>query len=379
MNILFDGRPIRSPISGVARYCIELANSISNVGVLENINVTLYCQDWNKKNVDLKDIALDLVPLLHIDRSIPPKIKNILWEYLPQFTHNIEFKNRYDIIHESYFAGLGEAHWTGFHSKKVSTIHDVIPIDHPEWYNFSNRYFAKRNLARQCEKSDHIICVSEYTKRRVLELYPKTCELSVLPLGVSVPNCQIDMSLLDELNIEQESYIFYVGNIEPRKNLLNYVMSIKEVLIQNKGLKFIIAGHANYLATKILEPIIEEFSGQVVYLGKIKESLKWTLLRCAKLVVLPSLYEGFGIPVIEAYSVGTPIIFSDNSSLSELALNPDHIFDAEDFKDMRRVTENVLCSSEFRSELASSGLLYADKFQWDAVASETLDIYRSLV
>jgi glycosyltransferase involved in cell wall biosynthesis len=379
LNILFDGRPIRNPISGVARYCIDKTNALSILGRQRGIDVDLYCQNWRGKNKELENQTPNLQAELHIDRKINSKIKNILWEFLPDIIHGNEFKKKYDIVHESYFASLGNSRVKGSRCLKVSTIHDVIPIDHPEWFNLSNRYFSKRNLERQCKDSDHIICVSEYTKRRVIELFPNTCDITVLPLGVNVPKNLIDSGLLNQLDIEEKKYLFYIGNIEPRKNLNSYVKAIEPVLRRDKSLKFVIAGHQNYLAGNILKPILEEFPEQIIYLGKITEELKWTLLKYAKFAVFPSLYEGFGIPVIEAYSVGTPIVFSDNSSLSELALKREHLFDPKNLHDMLKTTENLLYSSDLRNELSIKGLERAKCHNWNSVASATLDIYSNIL
>ena len=379
MNILFDGRPIRNPISGVARYCIDKTNALTISGRQRGIDIDLYCQNWRGKNDELEKQLPNLEPGLHIDGKINSKIKNILWEYFPDITHVNEFKKKYDIVHESYFANLGNSKVKGSRCLKVSTIHDVIPIDHPEWFNFSNRYFSKRNLERQCKDSDHIICVSQYTKRRVIELFPNICDITVLPLGVNVPKNLIDPMLLNELDIEEKEYLFYIGNIEPRKNLNSYVNAIESVLRGNKSLKFVIAGHQNYLAGNILKPILEEFPGQIIFLGKVTERLKWTLLKYAKFAVFPSLYEGFGIPVIEAYAVGTPIVFSDNSSLSELALKREHLFDPMNLGDMLKTTENLLYSNDLRNELAIKGLERAKCFNWNSVASATLDIYSNII
>jgi glycosyltransferase involved in cell wall biosynthesis len=379
MKILFDGRPIRNPISGVARYCIEKTNALYALGKHRGIDINLYCQNWNGNNSELEKQIPSLESELHIDRKVNSKIKNILWEYFPDITFRSEFSEKYDIVHESYFANLGSSKLKGSTPFKVSTIHDVIPVDHPEWFNFSNRYFSKRNLERQCSQSDHIICVSEYTKQRVNDLFPNSCDITVVPLGVNAPKNLIDPILLRDLDIEEKEYLFYIGNIEPRKNISNYVKAIEPLLRRNKSLKFVIAGHQNYLAGNILNPILEEFPKQVIYLGKITESLKWTLLKYAKFTVFPSLYEGFGIPVIEAYAAGTPIIFSDNSSLSELALKKDHIFNPLELDDMLKITENLLHSNNLRNELAIEGLERSKNYSWNSAATATLDIYSNII
>jgi len=103
------------------------------------------------------------------------------------------------------------------------------------------------------------------------------------------------------------------------------------------------------------------------------------LLKYAKFTVFPSLYEGFGIPVIEAYAAGTPIIFSDNSSLSELALKKDHIFNPLELDDMLKITENLLHSNNLRNELAIEGLERSKNYSWNSAATATLDIYSNII
>ncbi len=320
MKVLVDCRPVRSPFSGVGRYCANLVNALA---ANTDNDYTAYCQ-----NLHSNEYLRQLRPSVRrIGTSAGPrltKLENLLHEYVPLASSQL-VGHAFDVIHETYFARLGSARNA---RKKVATIHDTISIDYPSQYSSRNAFYSRRNLMRQSREADEIICVSEYTRGRVLSL--TECD----PKKISVVGCgvdPIDISISDvEATLRQLSlqspYVLYVGNIEPRKNLTVLFDAWSMARKRLPEYKLVVAGRYNYLGKPIIEYGQALLGSSFVYLGGVSDKDKAALLRGARLFVFPSLYEGYGIPVIEAYSAGCPCIFSDSTALRELSVDDRQMF-----------------------------------------------------
>jgi len=369
IRVLFDGRPIREPLSGVARYCVSLSKAL---GDIQDIDVNVFVQNWKNKNIYIREIEdLDKLEI----KRCHPKLFNALMEFFPYFGGGLINKEQFDLVHETYFSGLGEVK----NRKKVVTIHDLIPLEFPQYFNGSVRLFAGRNLYRQCKQADHVICVSDFTKNKVLEYCPNVRKISVIPCGVEPYAGGYDSGLLEKLSLQPKSYVFYIGNIEPRKNLVKFARAFKKMKKPDEQIKFVIAGHLNYLAKEIILEITEILGNDFIYLGKVSEKDKWTLLDSAALFVFPSLYEGFGIPVIEAYYAGCPTILSAGTSLKELAVNDSQLFDPESIDDMAKCLRMFLDDKSMAQTIAKKAREYVSVFDWKNVAQKIKKIYVSVL
>lgn len=379
MRVIFDGRPIRNPMSGVARYCLNLSNEMSRlIQGDDDLEIDVFCQNWRNSNTVLSSIKEDLrFTSVKCQEKIPSRLANLTFEFLPAISKQF-YNGPYDIIHETYFANLGSKK----SEKKVVTIHDVIPLEFPNYFNKRNSYFSRRNFFRQCSEADHIICVSEYTKSKILEFAEYDKPITVLPCGVeTAPTDTLFSSRerLEQLFIDQDQInILYIGNIEPRKNLITLANAISTLNEKNKQYRLLIAGYSNFQADEIIESAKNTLGESVVYLGSVSDAEKWWLLENSNLFVLPSLYEGFGIPVIEAYAAGCIPVFSNCSSLSELAVLDSQLFDPKSIIDMAGVISRAVENDSLRNEIRSKANLKLDQYNWRKISSKVVEIYRSL-
>lgn len=371
IKVLIDGRPIRQPVSGVARYCLGLVNGL---GTLRRpVDVHVFCQNWKGTNFALKELPISVQSLA--PDKLPPFYQNVLFEFCPSFATRVVGADRFDIVHETYFAPLGAK---SSRVKKVVTIHDIIPIDAPDYFGGKNRFFSRRNFFRQCAEADRIIFVSEYTKVRAEAVLNRRIESTVIPCGVSPPTALAPSSELNRFGIDRHEYVLYVGNVEPRKNLVRAAQAFSRSSIGSR-MKFVVAGFKNYKAAEILDEMQRILGPRLLYVGAISESLKWRLLTDARAFVFPSLYEGFGIPLIECFIAGCPSVHSSTTSLAELALSPLQTFDPTDVDQMARAMDRVVQDDGLRAELIGAGLVRARRFAWPEVASRTADVYEQVV
>ncbi len=376
IKLLLDGRPVRQPISGVARYCIGLSNSLDKIQ--NEVNKIVFVQGDESANPDI--LQINGKKFISGDNygQLRRRILNLASEYLPRLLPEIVGKSEFDIVHETYFANLGR-----FEAVKVCTIHDVFPIDFPKMFNPRNSFYSKRNLYRQAEESTKIIAVSKYTKDRVVALTgidPEKIEvignavdpIAVVDIGKIRPNIQ------HFLETECE-FFFVVGNIEPRKNIKRLIDAWRLVIANHPSVKLVIAGKAVFDTENVLQYAKDSLGESLVYLGTITENEKWLLLQSMRAMVFPSLLEGYGIPVVEAYAAGKPCVFSATSALTELAFSEQQLFDPLSVNDIYLAIERCLNNGSEIVKSVQKGIDFTRENSWSGIAARTLQLYKSVV
>ncbi len=371
MKVLFDARPVRTPVSGVARYCIGLGRQLADE-LSPNDTVHYFCQNWKGRNNEIYEMR-GVGNLLTPD-SLPPFVQNVVFEFLPNYADKI-IGEKFDVVHETYFGRLGRCAGR----RKVVTIHDVIPLEIPELFNAKNRYFSRKNFMRQCREADHIIFISEYTKCKAIEYCGKIGAHSVIPCGVDPFDGALNDSFLEKHNLHRDGFVLYIGNIEPRKNLVAFSKAFSILRGTSAEKKFVVAGHLNYKARAIVDAMASLLGRRFVYLGRVSEQEKWTLLDNASLFVFPSFYEGFGIPIVEAYVAKCPAIFADNSSMTGLAVSEEQMFRATDTRDIFEKLDNVLRNEVLLKDLVERCSAKANLYRWDSIAMRVADVYRRVL
>lgn len=257
--------------------------------------------------------------------------------------------------------------------KQIVTIHDVVPIDHPEWLNpkFSKWYrFVVPKLTRSVSR---IITISEFTKQRIIDLFDiDENKIALIPNGVGKHFTPQSVENIDhavkQLNIPTAHYILSLGSIEPRKNL-NRLLAAWEH-IQDKiptDIWLVIAG-AEGKSIVFKESLIKIKPKRIHYTGHVPDDLLPGLYSGALAFVYLSEYEGFGLPPLEAMASGTPILTGNRTALPEvvgdagLMVNP---FDIEAISDgLMQLSED----SSLREELKQKGLQRSSLFTWHNTA-----------
>jgi len=374
-TILLDGRPVRPPISGVARYCLSLANALveeasPHIGIPD---VLVQYDGGNNRTPD--EFYSKIHRVEYSPFSTYRKIQNLAFEFAPNVFGRHKL-SQYDLVHETYFANIGRRPG----QVKVSTIHDVIPLDHPEFFNFNNRVFAKRNFYRQVREASMIIAVSNYTKQRIIEISNiDESRIRVIGCGVNRP----EQSLIDSAAWpimgqigRGQRYGLYIGNLEPRKNVDRLIDAWAALGSEHREVKLVVVGRLNYQAELTVARGRELLGDRFVFLGPVPEAEKWALLSHASTLILPSLYEGYGIPIVEAYTCGIPAIFARNSSMTELAADDRQMFDGLSANEMTTVIARVLDNESWVAETIIDRTAWVHRNRWIDVARQTVQVYR---
>lgn len=373
-RILFDCRPVRSPISGVARYCIGVAEALTRSEALWS---DLFVQSQRGSNE-----FLSLLPksATQVHSRIAPddrRIQNAILEFLPM-TQPLLLGRKYKILHETYFANLG--HRQG--AAKVATIHDVIPLERPELFSKRNAAFSTRNFYRQAREADVIISVSDYTRQRILEYVPSANErIVVIGNGVD-PNIIFGPEvapLATDDALAGRPYVAHVGNVEPRKNLMTLARAFDQAFPAGSDWRLVLAGKQNFKAEQILAEIWALLGERFCYLGPVSEGRKWQVIAHAQAMAMPSEYEGFGIPIYESYAVQTPVMVADNSSMTELAMRPEQLFGTFNAEALAEGLRQIASGADWVSPSLKAGYSAVQNATWDRIAADTLNVYEKLL
>ena len=268
--------------------------------------------------------------------------------------------------------------------KIVITVHDVAFLFFPQHFTFIRRQILRFHTKRAVKFADRVIVPSEATKNDLVRVYGVSPEkIRVVYHGVSGELLKMaDKNDPRVIGLSGKSpYILYVGSVQPRKNIIRLVRAFDMLKATGKfnEYKLIICGGKGWLYEKIYQQMgCSPYSEDIILVGDASNNLLASLYAGATLFVMPSLYEGFGLPVVEAMSFGLPVICADNSSLAEIADGAALLVDAYSPEDIFRKVERILEDGNLRFELSRKGLARAKDFNWEKTAEETLEVIESV-
>lgn len=266
-----------------------------------------------------------------------------------------------------------------FYKKRMLvTIHDVLHLARPElagqWYK---RFYAKLLLKQACCHSQHILTVSEFTKRELVNLLrvdPKKVE--VVHLGVT-PAWFIDNQ---SGGIGAEPYFVYVGNVKAHKNLLGLVQAFSRICDEIPH-KLIIVGKKEGFLTgdNNIEKYAETLKGRILFTGHVEVRELQQYVAKAVAMVFPSFYEGFGLPPLEAMACGCPVIASNAASIPEVCQKAVLYVDPHDISDMASKMVLLAKEDQLRTALIVKGIEHARSFTWARSAEKTATIIQKVL
>ncbi|MFL5946124.1 MAG: glycosyltransferase family 4 protein [Gaiellaceae bacterium] len=237
----------------------------------------------------------------------------------------------------------------------VVTVHDLAVLRHPETFNRWTRTYSPRVVPRVLRAASRVIAVSEFTRRELVELLGVPEErVRVVPNGV-------DAEFTSEGPRADGDYVLTVGTLEPRKNLARLVEAARRADVELR-----VVGARGW-------GDVDVGGNGVRWLGEVDDAELARLYRGARCVAYPSLYEGFGIPVLEAMACGAPVVTSRGTAMEEVADGAAVLVDAQDPAEIAAGIERAAAE---RDTLVARGLERARAFSWEAVAGATLGVYR---
>ncbi|WP_409420427.1 glycosyltransferase family 1 protein [Pseudaeromonas sp. ZJS20] len=267
--------------------------------------------------------------------------------------------------------------------KHVVTIHDVAAIEHPEWVTKGFGLLYRHITPRLISNCDAVIAVSEYTKQRLMDLYGLNDDkVHVIHNGVDerfkYSSCDAaERSLLrQKYGISTDKFILTLSSIEPRKNIGRLLAAWEQISSGFSDVTFVIAGVRN---DKIFSDIgIDRVPENVHFTGYIDDADIVKLYQSSAGFVYAPLYEGFGLPPLEAMSCGVPVITSNTTSLPEVVGDAALMVEPTDINDISSAMSNLLNDSMLAHRLSTAGLKQAKKFSWGKCASATYNVLANI-
>lgn len=262
----------------------------------------------------------------------------------------------------------------------VMTIHDLTNILFPDTHTTKGKIIDKLFLKKALKKTRHIITISEATKKDLIKYCPETKnKISVTLLGYDTlfkPLSNQETEQKIEKYKLQKGYVLYVGTIEPRKNIINLMRAYKALPANLKSKHpLVLVGKKGWLSEPIFEAMKEPFiADDIKYLEYVPFEDLPAIYNGAKVFVFPSLYEGFGLPPLEAMACGTPVITGNTSSLPEVVGKAGFLVSPNDTDTLKSKMRFLLTDETARQQYSKLGIEQSAQFSWSNTARQTLDI-----
>jgi len=272
--------------------------------------------------------------------------------------------------------------------KTVVTLHGLEYEHYPKSYSAWRKFYLRQTTKFSLKAAAKIIAVSENTKKDLVKMYNGDAEkIRVVHHGY---NAQLFPSALRGGDLKgadckyvgnkqhwqaQEPFFLAIGRLETRKNILNLIKAFELLKKDGWGGKLVLVGKPGYGYEKIKKALEESPNKKdIIEKGFVSENEKWQLLRSAAVFVFPSFYEGFGMPLLEAFSAGAPVICSNASSLPEVGEDACLYFDPNDVREISQKIKQVLDNDILRQDLIAKGQIRLRNFSWEKCGRETLEV-----
>jgi glycosyltransferase involved in cell wall biosynthesis len=368
MKIVIDAIPLLSPLTGVGNYTFNLIREFQRLR--PDFEYTFYYGYSSKR---LKYYPRDN-KIFYYTKELAKKIP-LLSSHVRSIKNTLVFFHpyKYDLYFEPNFIPLEMKA-----KKTVATVYDFSFHHHPEWHPKERADDFSKNFFKRIKKADCIITISKYVEKEALEMLKiRDCRIVTIYPGF---NDIFEANEYEEIgNGFSEKYILFVGSIEPRKNLVKLLkayLSLPEYI--KKNFKLLLVGFRGWENKEIIE-LLNKSKGAVNYLGYVKNEKLAELYRKASCFVYPSLYEGFGLPPLEAMACGCPVVVSNVSSLPEVCGDAAYYVDPTDTESIAGGIEKVLRDEELRQNMIEKGLERAKLFSWEKAAKEHLKVFEEVV
>ena len=365
LKILYDHQCYTfQDYGGISRYYTELIRHLKQNNLVQPEVAIKYSN--NQYLNSLKEIGTK--PFLS---NFQFKGKKLLLDVLNRsISAKIISMGNFDIFHPTYF----NPYFLNSLKNKpfIITIHDMTHELFPDKVNkWDKTSDYKRLLVNKAKK---IICVSNNTKNDLIKFYQaEEKKIKVIYHGNAL-NYERDLQFESSLKLP-EKYVLYVGSRKYYKNFVFMIKALADLISDRNDLKLICAGGGKFSKYEIKLLTELKIINRVIQLN-VNDKILGALYSNALCFIFPSMYEGFGIPILEAFSCGCPVVCSKSSSLPEIGGNAAEYFDPNDFQSIRKAVEIILTDKEKREKIISLGFQRLKKFNWENSSLKTFELYK---
>lgn len=372
MNIAIDIRAVGKQRTGDEVYTVQLIQGLKRLNTGHTFYLFTDSEDWYQIEI-LRDLPEEwhVIPLL-------PKWKLIWTEYL---LSQACAKYHIDLLHIQYIAPFFLPKYT----KMINTIHDISWKFVPEYIKPKDSLLLNTLIPLSVKKSDAIITVSQHSNYAIQTMFNTSADkVNTIYNGgyiSTVPPVINTSAVVRE--VLTHNYILYLGSLQPRKNIPSAIKAFARYIDDHpeSQLKFVIAGGKGYHYDTMIDDTIQQYNlqGKVLFVGFITEDEKIILLRQAQLFIYLSLYEGFGIPLIEAMSMHTPVIAANTSCLPEVVGDAGILVDPHNINQITEAITTLIHNPLIAKQYKDKGDIRAQIFTWDTMVEKTYSLYKKLL
>jgi len=373
MHIAIDGKRFFANSSGLGRYSRSLVESLLALDQ-EDLLITLFRPKGRTLFEATENRALRVVGAEYL---LPGDIGNALWR----------FRKLPDLIGRggySLFHGPSHVIPGNLPCPAIVTMLDLIFLRFPEYFPLYDRNYYRYMFRKSALRADHIISISEATKTDLMAFFNIPEEkISVIYPAVDETLFPLETSRLMPIREKfklPETYVLYVGNIEPRKNILRLAQAFDHLMTSKRispQTWLLIVGRKGWFTRKIFSGIDKlKHKAQIRFAGPAYGDDLSGIYQMATVMAYPSLFEGFGYPVLEAMQLGTPVLTSNVSSMPEAGGEAARLVDPQDMEDISNGLADLLTNEKLRKDMIQRGQAHAAQFTSEKLARETLAVYR---
>ncbi|MCC7355735.1 MAG: glycosyltransferase family 4 protein [Anaerolineae bacterium] len=359
--------------AGLGRYAHELTAALLDVDAGDE-----YVVFYNRPA--RAQVAPPLDRLRHLTTNLPNKP----WRLSALFAHFA------GLPQDRLFPGIDLFHAADHllprfsRARSVFTLHDLAFRFYPETHTALNRWFLNVMMPRFLRSADAVIAVSEHTKRDAVRAYEiDEAKVRVIYEGVHPRFRPADPEAMEAVRRKYglpDRFILSVGTIEPRKNLDTLLAAYRLLRGQGTAHKLVVVGKKGWLYEGFFRRLRElGLEGEVIFPGFIPDNDLPAFYSSAELFAFPSLYEGFGLPPLEAMACGAPVVCADSSSLPEVVGDAALLLPPLDVVAWAEAMRRLACDADLRATLRARGPARARRFSWERAARETVEVYRRVM
>lgn len=376
MEILLDALPLNGLTTGISRYVRNLYLQMEN---LSGVSIH-YFGGYSCATEMPAKVAPDIwVKNTALTRNLPAPVnfglRSIGWLLYERRLRRCAKNNGFHVYHETNYipAAIKDI-------PQVLTIHDLSLMKYREKHPRSRVWFSDVFFKRRMKYAAHIITISDFVRSEVCEeLDLDSGKITAIPLAPSPHffprDRQKAKGTIKKLGLPKD-FLLFVGTLEPRKNLS---FLVKALAVCENDIPIVLVGWdgwGNEAWLRMAET--KGFRKRIFTTGYVDEETLACLYSSALALVFPSLYEGFGLPVLEAMACGCPVICSNAASLPEVAGDAALLIDPFEVEDLATAMDKVVGDCTLREDLIRKGLLRAAQFSWEKTAKQTLEIFRTV-
>ncbi|MFG5778644.1 glycosyltransferase family 4 protein [Comamonas sp. J-3] len=386
LDLILGADPLRPPLTGIGRYTYELArrlNKSDDIARLRYFSMGQWLED-PLSVLEQADQSASTRPH-QVQASLRDQLSAnraavfVFSQLSPHFFKWRLRNNRNSIYHSPNYIV------PPFSGKTVGTVHDLSHIFYPKFHPQARVDYLRLTLKTSLKHTDMVITVSETVRQEMIDrkLLAADRIKAILLAADTIYQPYSDLALepvMQALNLQPHRYTLFVGTVEPRKNVERLIEAY-ETLPRDLRFEYplVIAGGKGWNSESIhLRMAQAQSEGWLHYISFVEQKWLPQLYAGARLMAYPSLYEGFGLPIVEAMASGAPVLTSNTSCMPEVADGAAYLVNPLDVDDIRHGLEHCLSDSAWQAEARAKGLLRSAQLSWDRCTSETIAVYKQL-